>query len=220
MLDKMKSRGVLFAAVAGVGLAALVGCSSNANSNTSTSPTTTSSASASQTATNAGLVCNDTTILAALPSGAKMVSFHCANVSGDMWAAAKVNPGGTVYFLRVKDNKWTVIQADEICGTASAGLPPSLLAYCATPSPTATNTIAPATCTQASILGALPNGSSMVSYKCANVGGTKWAAAKVNPGPTVFFLHANGSTWQVQTADEICGTASAGLPDAILAFCK
>jgi len=59
----------------------------------------------------------------------------------------------------------------------------------------------------------------MVKYDCAEVGDELWAATEVKPGPTVFFLKANNDKWDVMTEDEVCGTASAGLPESILDYC-
>lgn len=75
-------------------------------------------------------------------------------------------------------------------------------------------------CTEEAIMAAIPEGSEMVKYNCANVAGTEWAAVEVQPGPTVFFLQANGDTWDVSTSDEVCGTASAGLPPELLDYCS
>ena len=66
-----------------------------------------------------------------------MVRFDCETVAGTQWAAAEVEPGPTVFFLQEQNGKWDVSTSDEICGTASAGLPPKLLAYCDSPSPSA-----------------------------------------------------------------------------------
>lgn len=60
----------------------------------------------------------------------------------------------------------------------------------------------------------------MDKFECATVGDEYWAAVKVNPGPTVFFLKWGGSSWTTMTSDEVCGTASAGLPQNLLAFCS
>jgi len=60
----------------------------------------------------------------------------------------------------------------------------------------------------------------MEKFTCAEAGSEYWAAAEVKPGPTVFFLKWSGSTWDVMTSDEVCGTASAGLPDKLLDYCS
>lgn len=59
----------------------------------------------------------------------------------------------------------------------------------------------------------------MVRYTCASDGDMEYAAAEVNPGPTVFFLTLDNGTWDVSTSDEVCGTASAGYPPEILDYC-
>ncbi len=52
----------------------------------------------------------------------------------------------------------------------------------------------------------------MQEFTCADVSGKLWAAARVNPGDTVFFLQWNGTKWNAEDSDSVCGTASAGLP--------
>jgi hypothetical protein len=74
-------------------------------------------------------------------------------------------------------------------------------------------------CTEASILKALPAGSTMVKYGCAIASPTMWAAARVKPGPKVYFLQNKGGAWKVSTADQVCGTPPKGLPKEIQAFC-
>ena len=64
------------------------------------------------------------------PAGATMQEFTCADVSGKLWAAARVSPGDTVFFLRWNGTKWNAEDSQSVCGTASAGLPQSLLSYC------------------------------------------------------------------------------------------
>ena len=60
----------------------------------------------------------------------------------------------------------------------------------------------------------------MQKFTCADVGGKLWAAARVSPGDTVFFLQWNGTKWNAQDSQSICGTASAGLPQSLLSYCK
>jgi hypothetical protein len=60
----------------------------------------------------------------------------------------------------------------------------------------------------------------MEKFECARVDGTEWAAARVNPGPTVFFLQWDGTKWNAQDSDSVCGTASAGLPQSLLSYCE
>lgn len=77
-----------------------------------------------------------------------------------------------------------------------------------------------ADCSAESIASALPGGSEVVKFDCADVSGTEWAAASVSPGPTVFFLQWSGGAWKAETSDEVCGTASAGLPEVLLSYCQ
>jgi co-chaperonin GroES (HSP10) len=179
------------------------------SSPTSTSPTTPATAA-----------CTSEAILAALPAGATMKNFTCADVSGNLWAAARVNPGDTVFFLQWNGTKWNAQDSDSVCGTASAGLPQSLLSYCKAAPSSSSTTPATAACTSEAILAALPAGATMQEFTCADVGGKLWAAARVDPGETVFFLQWNGSKWNAQDSNSVCGTASAGLPQSLLSYCK
>ena len=77
-----------------------------------------------------------------------------------------------------------------------------------------------ADCSSQAILSALPGGATMQEFSCAKVGDTEWAAARVNPGDTVFFLQWNGTKWKAEDSQSICGTASAGLPQSLLSYCK
>jgi hypothetical protein len=74
--------------------------------------------------------CTEERLLASLPSGAMMEKFNCARAGDEEWAAAKVSPGDTRYFLRWSGTAWTAETSIEVCGAASAGLPHRLLAYC------------------------------------------------------------------------------------------
>jgi hypothetical protein len=164
--------------------------------------------------------CTSEAILAALPAGATMQKFTCADVGGKLWAAARVSPGDTAFFLRWNGTEWKAEDSQSICGTASAGLPQSLLSYCkAGPSSSPTRPPTEA-CTSEAILAALPAGATMQEFTCADVSGKLWAATRVSPGDTVFFLQWNGTKWNAQDSQSICGTASAGLPQSLLSYCK
>jgi co-chaperonin GroES (HSP10) len=193
--------------------------SPNSSDTPSSSPTTSSKGP------NTKADCSSQAILSALPGGATMQEFTCAKVGDTEWAAARVSPGDTVFFLRWNGTKWNAEDSQSICGTASAGLPQSLLSYCkAAPSssPTSTSPTTPATaaCTSEAILAALPVGATMQEFTCADVSGKLWAAARVSPGDTVFFLRWNGTKWNADDSQSICGTASAGLPQSLLSYCK
>ena len=101
------------------------------------------------------------------------------------------------------------------CSTSSSGSDPSG----ARSSASTTSHAGDASCTSTAILTALPGGAGMKSYDCAQVGDTEWAAAPVDSGDTVFFLKSHGRAWQAMTSDSVCGTASAGLPKTLLAYC-
>jgi co-chaperonin GroES (HSP10) len=195
------------------------GSSSSSSSDTPSSDSTTSSKDSGTKAD-----CSSQAILSALPGGATMEEFTCADVGGKKWAAARVSPGNTVFFLQWNGTKWNAEDSQAVCGAASAGLPKSLLSYCAAaPSSSSTSTSprtpATAACTSEAILAALPSGATMEEFTCADVGGKKWAAARVKPGNTVFFLQWNGTKWNAEDSQAVCGTASAGLPQSLLSYC-
>ena len=194
---------------------------SSGGSTRSTSPTTSTKPAGDKAD------CSEQAILSALPGGATMEKFDCAKVGDVEWAAARVAPGSTVFFLQWHGTRWEAEDSASVCGTASAGLPSSLLSYCEastsarpTPPPRTPTTPVTAACTSKTILAALPQGATMQKFTCADVSGKKWAAARVNPGSTVFFLQWNGSRWNAQDSSSICGTASAGLPQSLLAYCN
>jgi hypothetical protein len=102
--------------------------------------------------------------------------FTCAKVGDAEWAAARVSPGDTVFFLQWNGTKWNAEDSQSICGTASAGLPQSLLSYCKAAPSSSSTTPATAACTSEAILAALPGGATMQEFTCADVGGKLWAA--------------------------------------------
>jgi len=59
----------------------------------------------------------------------------------------------------------------------------------------------------------------MDKFQCAIASPAMWAAARVKPGPTVFFLQSTSGVWKVFKADQVCITPSKGLPKEILGFC-
>lgn len=78
-------------------------------------------------------------------------------------------------------------------------------------------------CTSANLLRALPSSATMKKFVCAtDDGGTKWAAVLLKQGPTLYFekYQPKKDRWTVYLDTDICGTASAGLPPKILAYCK
>lgn len=124
--------------VTGAGAAMVVGMAACSSSSSSTEASPAESPAQPATASpTSGDLCTAEAILASVPQGATMVRFDCETVAGTQWAAAEVEPGPTVFFLQEQNGTWDVSTSDEVCGTASAGLPPKLLAYCTSSSPTA-----------------------------------------------------------------------------------
>ncbi len=95
-----------------------------------TAPTASPTSTPSPTSVSAA--CTATALSAALPSGAKLQSFVCTNVAAERWAAGQYMSGPAVenFFAKADGNAWKSVSKDEVCGTASAGLPPKLLDYC------------------------------------------------------------------------------------------
>lgn len=128
-------------AIAGLAVASLAGCSSGSSSDAAsstpaeTSPAASSSApsespSGDASATTSQPACDETAILAALPESSKMIKYTCNTAGVEYWAAAEVDPGPTVFFLKWTGDTWDPMMSDDVCGTASAGLPEDILAYC------------------------------------------------------------------------------------------
>jgi len=139
---KLKGAALLMV-VGGTGLGLLSGCSPASSnvatksaaptqgtpSNSATAKTTTSAGSSAAPAA-AGGECTKVSILAALPAGLTMDKFQCAIASPSMWAAARVKPGPTVFFLQTTSGPWKVSTAKQICGKPPAGLPKEIQAFC------------------------------------------------------------------------------------------
>lgn len=129
---------VPLAAACAVGLAACSSGSSGGSSPTPTTPAPTSasatSAEPTQSPSTEGAPCTEEALQAALPAGSTIVSFECASVTDQQWAGGKATaPGGEVVWFAKADapsTTWEAVEPDEICGTASAGLPPKILALC------------------------------------------------------------------------------------------
>jgi len=137
------SKTLVLVATAGIVATATAGCSSTSSSpsasptpaTSSASPTATATATttAKPTTTPSGM-CTSEALLAVIPTGSTMVKYNCAMVGGTQWAAAVTGPTpNQVFFFQVNKGKWEPTMGSEICGTANAGLPPELLAYCNTP---------------------------------------------------------------------------------------
>ncbi|MFN8126166.1 MAG: hypothetical protein U0R64_06640 [Candidatus Nanopelagicales bacterium] len=115
---------------AGLTAAALAGCSSGSSSSSATSASPTEAPTTASPSGSSDTLCTSEAIVTVLPQGSQIEKFDCETVAGTEWAAVRVTPGPTVFFLKAVNDTWDVSTSDEICGTASAGLPPKLLDYC------------------------------------------------------------------------------------------
>ena len=123
------------------GVLALAACSSGSSGGSSATPTsaapTSASASASPTSASpaaSGAPCTAEALQATVPQGSEVTDFVCESIPDQQWAAGTATaPGGEVPFFAKADapaTEWTTVPAEEICGTASAGLPEKILGYC------------------------------------------------------------------------------------------
>ncbi len=122
-------RGVVLVGGASAAVLVLAACSGSSDTSSSSSPSPTGG-TATSSPTGSGASCTAESFQSALPNGAKVTSFNCSGTGGGEIAAVRFNPGPTVEFLELSNGKWGRINADQICGTASAGLDPKVLAYC------------------------------------------------------------------------------------------
>ncbi len=113
--------------------------------------------------------------------------------------------------------KAAVKEGRTVCTTTASPSASSSASASPTMSPTSTT----AACTATALSAALPSGSQLQSFVCVNVSAERWAAGQYMSGPAVenFFAKAEGTTWKSISKDEVCGTASAGLPQKILDYC-
>ncbi|MFZ1361856.1 MAG: hypothetical protein WAS05_02815 [Candidatus Nanopelagicales bacterium] len=129
---------VLVASAAAVAATAFVaGCSANSSSEPSPSATEsvtgspTNSPTGSPTNTQgSGANCTLASIKPVIPASYKIVKFQCNNFDGTNWAVVTTTPGPESFFLKDENNQWNALKASDVCGTASAGLPVQILAYC------------------------------------------------------------------------------------------
>lgn len=123
--------GVL-AAGAILAVGALGACSSSSSDNASPSASPTTS-SPSPTETNqVGATCDENSLQSVVPQGANIDRFACGGDGDGQVAAVKYSPGTNVVFAKTTGvgGNWEIVNKDTICGTASAGLPAKLLAFC------------------------------------------------------------------------------------------
>jgi hypothetical protein len=128
---------VLLAAVGLVGCSSSGGSAASSTAAPQSSPATSSAAPTSATPTSAapsGAPCTEEALQSVVPEGSTVESFVCDSVTDQQWAAGKASaPGGSAVFFAKADapsTTWEAVQPEEICGTASAGLPPKILAFC------------------------------------------------------------------------------------------
>jgi len=141
-VSKKSGKAAAILSIAGAATLVMAGCSSSSDTAASASPTvepTTATASASASASasptntgggGGGAECNSASIGAAIPEGATVKKFDCSSTGNGQIAGVVYGPGTSVLFLQAKGGTWEVISSDSICGGASAGLSPKLLAYC------------------------------------------------------------------------------------------
>ena len=89
-----------------------------------TGATTTTAEATTTTAAGRGAACTATAITPALPPGASLTHYVCA----DGWAAGSWTNGQIdgAFILRAEGGSWTK-PAQDPCGSASAGVPPQIL---------------------------------------------------------------------------------------------
>lgn len=94
------------------------------------------------------------------------------------------------------------------------------------PSPSSSATTTPTSfpqqpaCTETAIKSALPASAERIEFMtCAPLPIGYWAAATVSPGPTVYFLQAEGDRWRTEDRDQVCGQQMDGLTEQILDYC-
>lgn len=124
----------LVAAAGILAVGSLAACSGSSDSSQSASPTATeTSASASSTETHeVGATCDKGSLQTVVPQGANINVFKCGSTGDGQIAAVQYGPGVNVVFAKTTGvgGQWQIIDKNEICGTASAGLPASVLAFC------------------------------------------------------------------------------------------
>lgn len=126
-------------------LAACSGSSNNASTSPTATPTTAAPTTTSPTPTTSptqshpvGATCTKSSLTSIVPNSATITKFNCGTTGGGQIAAVQYVPTGgpsnakSVVFAKTSGvgGQWDLVNKDQICGTASAGLPPEILAYC------------------------------------------------------------------------------------------
>ncbi len=84
-------------------------------------------------------------------------------------------------------------------------------------SPTASET--GGLCTEESILASLPEGAKLQEFQCALGSPYMWAAARVMPGPKVYFMRSNNGPWTLVKTSQACGSGPTRAPEELTAIC-
>lgn len=215
-------RATAAAGATGLALLALAGCSSSGSGNVTPEPTPTETATSAPSPTATAAVFNQK-----VQSELAQVGCYHGNVDGRLGpesvAALKAFQQGVGLPV---DGEFGPNTAAALIAAVAEGRQVCTATASPTTSPTATPTASPvvASCTGTSIQSALGGGTTVLQYNCATVSGDQWAAGQFQPAgdaPETFFLQAMpGSTWTRVDVGDVCGAASAGLPNKILRWCS
>ncbi len=215
---------VLTGAAACLAIGGLAGCSSGSTETPPPSPVESPSASPSASGGEESIVMLDKQIQTDLNA----VGCHSGTVDGIMGPetdqaivrfqqAEGLTADGEANGQTIAALKKATSEGRTVCSSTSS--PTST----ATATPTASPTVSPvgAPCTGAALSEVVPSGGQLQSFICANVGAERWAAGQYMSGPSVenFFAKAQNGTWKAINKEEVCGAASAGLPQKILDYC-
>lgn len=207
----------------------LAGCSSS-DSNSEPSESASASPSASVSATSSASASSDSN--ATIEFNKKIqeelnaVGCHAGPVDGVLGAETDA---AIVQFQQasglVPDGELGPQTDSALDKAAAAGETVCTASPSASPSPSPTQTQpAKAPCTAAAVSQVLTGKETLRSYTCADAGDERWAAGKATEGndpmEVSFFAQAEGDQWVRVASDEVCGTASAGLPPSILDYCS
>ena len=92
-------------------------------------------------------------------------------------------------------------------------------------SPSATSSVDPSVlanlgqCESASILQALPEGSTLRDFECGVIPPAFWVAVRVKSENQAYFLKSTSGPWVIQETESICSGSVKGMPKALLAYC-
>lgn len=90
-------------------------------------------ASPTATVTPAGAACTAASLAGVLPAGSEITNYKCAGGWAGGWYETKADQDAPdIFFAHIEGDQWVSVSPGQICGTASAGLPPSILKFCQT----------------------------------------------------------------------------------------